>query len=44
MFEQLFSEPEPGKTEQEKKEPEKKEKKGQIFDEVARRLAQRRGS
>ena len=39
MFEQLFSQPEP-----EKKEPEKTEKKGQIFDEVARRLAKRRGS
>ena len=44
MFEQLFSQPEPEKTEQETKEPEKTEKKGQIFDEVARKLAQRRRS
>ena len=44
MFEQLFSQPEPEKTEHEKTGPERTEKKGQIFDEVARRLAQRRGS
>ena len=44
MFEQLFSQPKPEGTELEKTGPEKTEKKGQIFDEVARRLAQRRGS
>ena len=36
MFEQLFSQPEPEGAEPEKVEPEKEEKKGKIFDEVAR--------